>query len=72
MIVLAFLLMLHLLVTPHPARTKVSVLLQLWFVLFPNCFQEQEHALTDSDLMSSYMGIKMQLCILDKVHPIPD
>lgn len=69
MIVLAFLLMLYLLVTPHPTRRKLSVLLQLWFVLFPNRFQEQEH---DSDLMSSYMGIKTQLCILDKVHPIPD
>lgn len=68
-----FLMMLHLLLTPRLARRKLSGLLQLWFVLFSNCFQEEEDTVNmRSDLMSSYAGIKIWLCILDKAHPIPD
>lgn len=68
-----FVLILHLLMTPQLDRRKSVSLLQLWFVLFPNCFQEQEETMNvDSDFMSSYTRIKIWPRILDVAHPIPD
>lgn len=67
-----FLLMLCLLTSFWLDAESLSGLLQLWVVLFPNCFQEQEDTVNvSSDFTSSYTGIKTRPWILDKAHPIP-